>query len=584
MTAPPTDPECAMTAAVAPVALLYDDSAYVEMQGQPRRGVGEGPSGLVGRQVAGREFLDAYLTHAAGLDVVAVVWSRTGAQSLARLCEQSPPGRPRRTLRVVPMDAFLDTFCTSPPAPVLYTPCPPDPSFAWARRHRGPGAFALSGVTHTLCTAGAARVLCDLLTAPYEPYDALICTSAAVVRMVRAVTGAYADYLRERFGGNPELRPRLETIPLGVNPERYRPATPAERAARRAALNVAENEVAVLFVGRFTPHAKAHPFPMFQGLARAAAATGQRVHLILSGWAPNDALMRAFLETLHTFAPGVPVSIVNGMDPDLRFGVWQAADVFTSLADSVQETFGLVIVEAMAAGLPVVATDWDGYRDLVVDGETGFLVPTVMVRDGTADATMRLLLGAVDYDGFLAECNQAVAVDPAATAEAYARLLRDGDLRGRMGAAGRQRVLERFTWERVVRAYEELWRQQEVERRAHVARHPTTEPPALGPACYPAPEVSFAGYPTRMLDDQAQVEVVPGAEGELRRFLILPLCNYAGSRGVRDEGVLRAVLAAAASPRGLGEMEDVLRAHGVGHERARAALAWLLKYGLLRSL
>src|SRR5436190_51776 len=130
----------------APVALLYDDSAYVEAQGQPRPGAGEAPVGLVGRQVAGREFLDAYLTH------------------------------------------------------------------------------------------GAARVLTDLVTAPSEPYDALICTSAAVVRMVRAVTGAYADYLRDRFGGAPALRPRLETIPLGVNPERFRPATPQERAARRAAL------------------------------------------------------------------------------------------------------------------------------------------------------------------------------------------------------------------------------------------------------------------------------------------------------------------------------------------------------------
>ena len=41
--------------------------------------------------------------------------------------------------------------------------------------------------------------------------------------------------------------------------------------------------------------------------------------------------------------------------------------------------FGLVIVEAMASGLPVVATDWNGYRDLVAHGDSGFLVPTAMV-------------------------------------------------------------------------------------------------------------------------------------------------------------------------------------------------------------
>jgi len=565
----------------SPVALLYDDSAYQESLVQRRGSGGEGPVGLVGRQVAGREFLDAYLTYADRPDLVAVVWNQASATSLTRLCAEHPTSRVRpRQLRIVPMDSFLDSFRATPPAPVLYTPCPPDPSFAWARLHIGPAAFALSGVTHTLCTAGAARVLCELLTAPYEPYDVLICTSAAVVRMVRAVTGAYADYLRDRFGGSPALRPRLETIPLGVNTDRFHPATPAERARRRAALNVADDAVAVLFVGRFTPHAKAHPFPMFQGLARAVQATGRRAHLLLSGWAPNDALLRAFLDGLRAFAPGLPVSVVNGMDPDLRFGVWHAADVFTSLADSIQETFGLVILEAMACGLPVVASDWDGYRDLVVPGETGLLVPTCMVQDSTADATLRLLLGGIDYDGFLAETNQAVAVDPAAAAEAYGRLLLDPALRQRMGAMGRRRVQENFTWARVVRAYEDLWRRQDAERRAHAIPGAVIPWPA-GPPCYPAPEVAFAGYATRLLDGQALIRTVPGAEGELRACLSLPLCSYAGERRVTDEGVLRSVLAAAALPRALCELEDVLRGHGVAHGQARATLAWLLKYGLL---
>jgi glycosyltransferase involved in cell wall biosynthesis len=563
----------------APAALLYDDSAYVETASSPGGGRGDAPLGLVGRLVAGREFLDAYLTYGTASDLPAVVWNQASAASLADFCERHPSAATRRrTPRVVPMDAFLDSFAATPPAPVLYTPCPPDPSFAWARLHRAPGAFALSGVTHTICSADAARALCNLLIAPYETYDALICTSSAVARTVRAVTGAYADYLRDRLGAAPALRPRLATIPLGVNPERFRPATPAERASRRAALNVADDAVAFLFVGRFTPHAKAHPFPMFHGLARAVRETGRKAHLLLSGWAPNGALLRVFLDGLKAFAPGIPVSVIDGTAPDLRFGVWQAADVFTSLADSIQETFGLVVIEAMASGLPVVASDWDGYRDLVADGETGLLVPTWMVRGATADTTARLLLGAVDYDGFLAECNQAVTVDPEAAAAAYGRLLTDGDLRRRMGEAGRRRVLERFTWERVVRAYEELWREQDRERRAQVGR------PAVagGPPCYPAPEVSFAGYPTRMLDDEATVRTVPGAENDLGRVLALPLCNYMGQRRVCDEAALRGVLAAAAEPRLVGDLTDVLRTGGVGRGAARATLAWLLKYGLLR--
>jgi glycosyltransferase involved in cell wall biosynthesis len=566
------------------VALLYDDSAYLETTRRPQGAAADAPVGLVGRQVAGQEFLDAYLSHGGGDDLAAVVYNQGSADSLTQFCRTHPSARTRpRRLRLVPIDQFLPSFFPSPPAPLLYTPCPPDPSFAWVRHHAGPGAFALSGVTHTLCTAGAARVLCDMVTAPYEAFDSLICTSRAVVRMVRALTGAYADYLRDRHGGTPALRPSLETIPLGVNPDRFRPATPAERSARRAALNIRDDAVAVLFVGRFTPHAKAHPFPMFHGVARAARETGRPVHLVLSGWAPSPALLKVFLDGAREFAPGIPVSVVDGTDPDLRFGVWQAADVFASFSDSVQETFGLVIVEAMASGLPVVASDWDGYRDLVADGETGFLVPTTMVDGATADATARLLLGAVSYDGFLAESNQTVAVDPAAAAGAFARLLADPGLRRNMGAAGRQRVLERFTWAGVVRAYQDLWRRQEVERRAFVAANPTSGHRPAGPPAYPAPEVSFMGYPTRLLEDGARVEALPGAEADLGLLLALPLTNYAREQRVGDEAVLRTLLREARSPRTLAEMDAIMRGLDIGHGAGRATVAWMLKYGFLRT-
>ena len=212
----------------------------------------------------------------------------------------------------------------------------------------------------------------------------------AVANVVREVTEAYADHLRARLGVPPGKRPsaaisnRLKTIPLGVDVDRFHPASPEDRLLARRMLGVADDEVAILYVGRLSHHAKAHPFPMFRGAAQAAAASGQRLHLILAGWAAHPAVHAAFVDGARTFAVGVRTSLVDGRDPQTRRQVWHAADIFVSPSDNIQETFGLAVVEAMASGLPVVASDWDGYRDLLENGRSGFLVPTALVKGGTA--------------------------------------------------------------------------------------------------------------------------------------------------------------------------------------------------------
>jgi hypothetical protein len=181
----------------------------------------------------------------------------------------------------------------------------------------------------------------------------------------------------------------------------------------------------------------------------------------------------------------------------------------------------------------------------------------------------------------LAECSQAVAVDVAAAAEAYARLIGDAELRRRMGAAGRQRAVEHIRWERVIRAYEALWQEQERERRAFAAQ-PRPARALQGPARYPAPDHAFAGYPTVCLRDADLLEAAEGAGGELNTFLSLPLTSHATERRCRDAAVLQSILSAATRPRSVAELDDWLRRGGVTPEAGRATLAWMLKYGLLR--
>ena len=159
------------------VVLLYDSDAYEKRPAPAGR---PGPLGLMGRQVAGRAFLDAYLAHGNFAELGALVATDASAQSLIKAW-RGHPSHPHggRTLRITRLDAFFDAF-TKANGSILHAPQPPDPGYAWARRRLAPGCFCLTGVTHTLASPLAIELLRGLVHAPFEPYDALICTSQAV--------------------------------------------------------------------------------------------------------------------------------------------------------------------------------------------------------------------------------------------------------------------------------------------------------------------------------------------------------------------------------------------------------------------
>jgi glycosyltransferase involved in cell wall biosynthesis len=568
-------PRTVATAGEPVIALIYDDDAYVES------------AGLVGRRVAGRSFLEAYLAHGRFQELVTLIRRRSSTATMIETWRSRPvDGGPERSLRIIEQCSFHKTFLADPPATVIHAPQPPDWKLAWARQQAGTHAFSLTGVTHTLCSIDCVTMLREMVTSPYEPYDALICTSRAVVDMVRRVTGSYAEYLRSRFGGTaaPERSTiRLEMIPLGVDMERFRPARAEERALARNELGIADDEVVVLFVGRLAHHAKAHPFPLFRAASEAARLTGRRVHLVLAGWPPNPSVDASFHEGARQFAPEAKTSFVDGRDDKVRRQVWHAADLFVSPSDNIQETFGLAVIEAMACGLPVVATDWDGYRDLVADGETGLLVPAMMMEGATVGATSRYLIGELAYDHFVSECSQATVVDVPSIVAAVSRLVEDESLRRKMGAAGRRRAQELFAWPKVIAAYERLWAALDLERRRHAGRMGHDRPPWTGPdgpAVYPAPERSFAGYPSRMIDgpDRLIAGHRPAEAVEIVRSLALT--NHARVRRPADARLLRAAIERV--PCTVADLDRFLAESGVEPSVGRATVAWMLKYDLLR--
>ncbi|MFV3130227.1 glycosyltransferase family 4 protein [Niveispirillum sp. KHB5.9] len=464
------------------------------------------------------------------------------------------------------------------PGPMLAPP-------AWLRRSRGlsPGNHSIIGLTHTTASASALDNIGELLTAPLEEWDALICTSQAVKSMVVRTLSDQAGYLGQRFAmpsGVPLRLPQLPVIPLGVECDRYA-ERPELRREWRERLAIGPLDVVVLFMGRLSFHAKAHPMAMYMALqeARDALPDGARLHLIEAGWFASDHIRRAFEEAAGMLCPDVVRHVLDGREQAVRDGIWQAADIFCSLSDNIQETFGLTPIEAMAAGLPCVVSDWNGYKETVRDGIDGFRVPTWMPPPPIGrEMAERHAIGVDSYDHYCGATCQFVSVDVERTAQAFRALVADAGLRRRMGEAARRHARERFDWRVVVGAYKELMVELAARRAA------AKPPPVSGPVVWPLrpdPFRSFAHYPTHLLALDTRVEVTGAPPDRLAAIHASGMVNYAHA-AVPGFDRLTAVLDLLPA-QGAVSIAGLAAAGGPSIAPILApALAFLAKYGFVR--
>ncbi|NJB66925.1 glycosyltransferase involved in cell wall biosynthesis [Desulfobaculum xiamenense] len=362
------------------------------------------------------------------------------------------------------------------------------------RNALSPRIFPITGPTHSLSYRRFSTDFLAQLWPGSTRRDCVIATSTTAVEVVRG----FHDYLSEGYGIAPECRPRVERIPLGVDTDVYRPATQEERRAARESLGLADGQLAVLLFSRLSHHSKMDPLPVlraFQRLGREGFDLS-RVVLCLAGWDDGDGA--AFGATLAELARNVGLGwrLEVGPDESRKRELFWACDVFLSPVDNPQETFGLTMLEAGAMGCAVVASDYDGYRDLVVHGETGLLVPTLGPRTTDGVDRMAPLVFDADYHLLLA---QETVVDVPRMAQALRTLFDDPALRGRLGENARRRVEAEFSWrsvvERHVELWDALWNEPVDEAALRGRRHPMQLPYAR----------VFGGYPTGVLDDALRV-------------------------------------------------------------------------------
>lgn len=255
---------------------------------------------------------------------------------------------------------------------------------------------------------------------------------------VIAVSGGMReDILRSYPGVDPE---RVHVVHNGIDLDEWkRPEGAqgeAEIAAARERFGIDPDRPAIVFVGRITRQ-KGLPH-----LLRAIERLPEEVQVVLCAGAPDTkeiaAEVSGAVAELATRRSGI-IWIEEMLPRPELVAVLAACDVF--VCPSVYEPLGIVNLEAMAVGLPVVGSATGGIPEVIDDGVTGTLVPIDQVQDGTGTPT--------DPETFqvdLARALTGLVTDPARVAE--------------QGAAARRRVEDHFSWsavaERTVAVYDHV--------------------------------------------------------------------------------------------------------------------------------
>ena len=235
---------------------------------------------------------------------------------------------------------------------------------------------------------------------------------------VMVVSEQWRGILRDEYGRETDV------VPNGVDAARF-PRPPAEELARlRARLN-ARYRFVFLSVGGVEP--RKGSIHAFRALSRLRAAGVDAMLAVVGGHSFQD--YAAYRERSLAMLPelgltlGEDVVLLGTVSESELAGWYHAADALAF--PSVKEGWGLVVLEAMSTGLPVVASDLPVFQEYLVDGENALLPPVA---------------------------------DDAALAEAMARIVREPLLRKRLRAGGAA-LLPRFSWAASAQRHQEIYRE-----------------------------------------------------------------------------------------------------------------------------
>jgi len=327
-------------------------------------------------------------------------------------------------------------------------------SLAYLRSYYAKQGFPICGLAHTVSYSFLLKeAFFNNMVSKIYPFDSIICSSPALKKAIsninRLVSKSVKDELRAVIG----YKGRLDQLPLGIDADSY---GKTDKMQARAVLGLPKDKIIILYFGRLSLYDKMDLFcllDVFKELLRKK----KNIVLLIAGNNGRD----NYAMNLKKMATdlGIASDIRFNLNPsaEKKYLLYSASDIFVSPSDNIQESFGLTILEAMASSLPVVVSDWNGYKELVEPGKSGFLIPTYWA-DCLEDIS-RLSRIRQDWEIDHLLLAQSVYVDTRKLYKCLEALIGNKALREGFGRYARNTALNKYNWSVLIPKYERLWRE-----------------------------------------------------------------------------------------------------------------------------
>ena len=290
-------------------------------------------------------------------------------------------------------------------------------------------------------------------------------------------------------------------------------------------LGISKKAIVVLFLGRLSFHAKSHPLALYKAISKISSENdNEEIILLECGTFPNQVTEQMYNKLIYSFK-NLTVKRVGGLNQateEEKIESLNAANIFVSLSDNIQETFGLTVIEAMAAELPCIVSDWNGYKDLVKDNETGYLIPTKYAAESDHEINyvdIDYKIEKTNFDYMIGLKSMKTVINENALTSRLSFLIDNAEIREKMGYKGRQRWNKLFSWKVVSDQYRDLWINLKERRSGYSEKHNTD-------SFHPSIDYIFKDYATEIYNEEELFVETGSTKAEVLLFpLHSPLVN-----------------------------------------------------------